>query len=95
MTHSNRPDPAPRPRSRARTALRWTARILVAVVPVKQIEQRFLSKINADPTLGATLIDDSYRAMATSRKELIGVNMLDASPLAHQVGRCPPTQIGR
>lgn len=32
MTHSNRPDPARRPRSRARTAVRWTARILLAVV---------------------------------------------------------------
>jgi serine phosphatase RsbU (regulator of sigma subunit) len=59
-------------------------RILVAVVPVKQIEQRFLSKINADPTLGATLVDDSYRAMATSRRELIGVNLLEDSPPQHQ-----------
>jgi hypothetical protein len=58
--------------------------ILVAVVPVRKIEEKFLSKINADPTLGATLIDDSYRAMATSRRELIGVDMLEASPPAHQ-----------
>lgn len=60
------------------------SRLLVAVVPVKQIEDRFLSKINADPTLGATLIDDTYRAMVTSRRELIGVNMVEAIPPDHQ-----------
>jgi len=52
-------------------------RVLAAVVPIAQIEETFFNKINADPKLGATLIDDSYRAMATSNRKLIGVNLME------------------
>ncbi len=57
-------------------------RVLVAVVPVAQVEELFFNKINSDPKMGATLIDDTNRAMAASNRQLIGVNLTHVNDAA-------------
>ncbi len=57
-------------------------RVLAAVVPVAQVEELFFNKINSDPKMGATLIDDTNRAMAASNRQLIGVNLTHVNDTA-------------
>jgi len=52
-------------------------RVLAAVVPITEIEDLFLKKLNADPDITATLVDESFTAMAISDRKLIGLNFLD------------------
>lgn len=54
-------------------------RLLVAVVPIRIIEQKFLKDMNDDPHTGAWLIDERLTAMAASRPSLVGANMAEIS----------------
>lgn len=50
-------------------------RMLIAVVPIREMETRFLKILNEDANTGAWLIDERMTAMAASRPQLVGVNM--------------------
>jgi serine phosphatase RsbU (regulator of sigma subunit) len=52
-------------------------RLLIAVVPIREVEALFLKSLNDDPSSGAWLIDDRMTAMAASRPQLVGANMAD------------------
>jgi len=47
-------------------------RLLVAAVPVRQIEAAFLDDVNKEQAMSATLLDDTTTMMATSDRALIG-----------------------
>ena len=48
--------------------------LLVAVVPMRQVETLYLNKLNQQDTGGAFLADESMTVMATSRRKLVGAN---------------------
>jgi serine phosphatase RsbU (regulator of sigma subunit) len=50
-------------------------RLLVAVVPVRPLEQRFLDPVNREERMSATLLDESLSAMATSDQAVLGPNV--------------------
>ena len=50
-------------------------RDLVALIPIRGIEKKFLRPLNDDPANGAWLIDEAGTAMAASRQELIGTTV--------------------
>jgi serine phosphatase RsbU (regulator of sigma subunit) len=58
-------------------APRETFRLLVAVVPIREIETRFLKSLNDEDDTRAWLIDEKMTAMAASRPQLIGANMAE------------------
>ncbi len=50
-------------------------RDLVAVVPIRAVEQQFLQPLNDDPANGAWLVDEAGTAMAASRPDLVGISV--------------------
>jgi len=52
------------------------SKVLVSVVPVAEIDARFLQEVNKQATMGVTLLDESLATMATSNKALVGMNIL-------------------
>lgn len=58
---------------------RDTFRMIIAAVPIREIQARFLKTLNDDPDTGAWLIDERLTAMAASRPQLVGANMGDIS----------------
>lgn len=49
--------------------------VLVAAVPVDKINDKYLSRLNSDPSTGAFLVDETGTAMAASRPALVGENV--------------------
>lgn len=52
------------------------SKVIVSVVPVADIDRRFLQEVNKQATMGVTLLDESLATMATSNKALVGMNIL-------------------
>jgi serine phosphatase RsbU (regulator of sigma subunit) len=50
-------------------------RLLIAVVPIHEVEDRFLKSVNEDPDTAAWLVDERKTAMAASRSPLVGLSM--------------------
>jgi len=59
--------------------MRETFRLIVAVVPIREVESRFLKSLNDESDARAWLIDEHMTAMAASRPQLVGANMADVS----------------
>lgn len=49
--------------------------VMVAAVPVSTITEQYLSTLNNDPSTGVLLVNDSLDVMASSRPNLVGVNI--------------------
>ncbi len=49
--------------------------LIVAVVPIQVIEQRFLDAVNREATMSASLLDAAGHTMATSDQALVGGNV--------------------
>ncbi|QOV88145.1 PP2C family protein-serine/threonine phosphatase [Humisphaera borealis] len=49
--------------------------VMVAAVPVATITELYLSTLNNDPATGVLLVNDSLTVMASSRPNLVGVNI--------------------
>jgi serine phosphatase RsbU (regulator of sigma subunit) len=58
---------------------RETFRLLIAVVPIHEVEVRFLKSLNDQDDAHAWLIDERMTAMAASRRQMVGANMADIS----------------
>ena len=54
-------------------------RLLIAVVPIGEVENRFLKSVNEDPDTAAWLVDEAKTSMAASRASLVGMKMADIS----------------
>ncbi|HEY7088481.1 MAG TPA: PP2C family protein-serine/threonine phosphatase [Tepidisphaeraceae bacterium] len=51
--------------------------LLVAVVPLKKIEEQFLQAVNANKLMSAMLLDENLRVMAGFNPSLIGLSVAD------------------
>jgi serine phosphatase RsbU (regulator of sigma subunit) len=49
--------------------------LVVAAVPVKKIEEKFVNELNRDAGTGAFLVDGQLTTMAASRSALVGTNL--------------------
>ena len=64
-------------------------RLLVAFVPIQQLERSLLSDVNSRENMGAMLVDTSGTVISSSRSELVGMNVLQdfADPRTTQLAK--------
>lgn len=51
-------------------------RVIVATVPVAEIDRRFMREVNKQAATGLTLVDETLATMATSNTAMVGMNLM-------------------